>query len=214
LSNTSLKVDTAWVRPPSLIGGLDHLGTQAPCVLIYGQLLPGITNVTDRARYYSFYPWLIWSIDQRYPDDKDEAEFVERFRRADCLFTLIAEHHAQCTDRDNERHGTGMVGRQKLVGAVQRLGDDESLKLPSFTAKDSPQRYFLNRMGGLGQYYAGTLSDLSILEGTKKPWYRYTSEIGKPLAEAFDKSVLSNDFWKVVDSGEVSHDELEALGKH
>ena len=46
-----MKIETSWVSPPLSIGGLDHLGTQAPCVLIYGQLLPGITNVTDRARF-------------------------------------------------------------------------------------------------------------------------------------------------------------------
>ena len=102
-----MKIDTNWISPPQSIGGRDHLGTQAPCVLIYSQLLPGITNVTDRARYYSFYPWLIWSFDQRYP--KDEMKFVEFFRRADCLFTLISERHARITDRDNERHGVGAV---------------------------------------------------------------------------------------------------------
>ena len=51
----------AWVKPPEPIRGLDHLGVQAPCIALYGQLLPGITNVTDRARYYSFYSWLLWS---------------------------------------------------------------------------------------------------------------------------------------------------------
>ncbi len=30
-----MQVKTGWVRPPHAIGGLDHLGTQAPCVLIY-----------------------------------------------------------------------------------------------------------------------------------------------------------------------------------
>jgi hypothetical protein len=93
-----MKIETSWVQPPQSIGGLDHLGTQAPCVLIYGQLLPGITNVTDRARYYSFYPWLIWSYDLRYSKD-DPVRFVEFFRRADCLFTLISERHARMTDQ-------------------------------------------------------------------------------------------------------------------
>ena len=72
-----MKVETAWVSPPQAIGGLDHLGTQAPCVLIYSQLLPGITNVTDRARYYSFYPWLIWSFDQRYAKDDEARAWYE-----------------------------------------------------------------------------------------------------------------------------------------
>lgn len=51
-----MEIVTAWVKPPIQIRGLDHLGVQAPCINIYGRLLPGITNVTDRARYYSFYP--------------------------------------------------------------------------------------------------------------------------------------------------------------
>ncbi|HQP37582.1 MAG TPA: hypothetical protein PLI95_20495, partial [Polyangiaceae bacterium] len=56
----------AWVRPPEPIRGLDHLGVQAPCIALYGQLLPGITNVTDRARYYTFHPWVLWSFEKRY----------------------------------------------------------------------------------------------------------------------------------------------------
>ncbi len=55
---------TAGVKPPRQMGGLDHLAVQAPCINIYGRLLPGITNVTDRARYYTFYPWLIWALEK------------------------------------------------------------------------------------------------------------------------------------------------------
>lgn len=206
-----MKIDTAWVEPPYTIGGLDHLGAQAPCVLIYGQLLPGITNVTDRARYYSFYPWLIWSLARRFPDDENETSFVERFRRADCLFTLIAEHHAQCTDKISERHGAAMVGRQKLVSAVQRVFNGEILKLVKFTANDSEDRYFMNRMGGLSQYYAGTLSDLRVLDAGRKPWFRFTKEVGKPIAEAFDMSVPADLFWNVLERGEVADASLRQL---
>ena len=52
--------EVAWVEPPLAIGGIDHLGTLAPCIHVYSLLLPGITNVTERARYYSLYPWLLW----------------------------------------------------------------------------------------------------------------------------------------------------------
>jgi hypothetical protein len=44
-----MKIDTAWLPPPHVIGGLDHIGTQGPCVLFYSQLLSGITNVAERA---------------------------------------------------------------------------------------------------------------------------------------------------------------------
>ncbi len=204
-----MKIETNWVSPPLAIGGLDHLGTQAPCVLIYAQLLPGITNVTDRARYYSFYPWLIWSFDQRYP--KDEAKFIEYFRRSDCLFTLISERHARVTDRDNEHHGAAMVGRVQLLQALDRLEAGEGLRLSEYTANDSEHRYFMNRMGGLGQYYAGTLSDLKLLDASAKPWVKYTNEYGAPLAEQVNSFVPADLFWKVVESDAVTLNNLDAL---
>lgn len=123
-----MNLTTSWLKPPYASSGIDHLGTQVPCVMIYGQLLPGITNVTDRARYYSFYPWLVWSYDQRYAKD-DFNQFVELFRRADCLFTLIAERHSQTTDHNNDRHGVAMVGRTKLVPALASLKAGEHLRL-------------------------------------------------------------------------------------
>lgn len=206
----SVKIETAWVSPPQSIGGLDHLGTQAPCVLIYGQLLPGITNVTDRARYYSFYPWLIWSFEQRYPLD-DEARFVEFFRRGDCLFTLVSERHARRTDHDNERHGVAMVGRIQLTQALDRLESGEPLRLSQFTAQDSPYRYFKNPMGGLSQYYAGTLSDLKLMDASAKPWIRYTKEFGTPLAEKVNASIDADRFWRVIESDDVCLDDLDSL---
>lgn len=207
-----MKVETAWVSPPQAIGGLDHLGTQAPCVLIYSQLLPGITNVTDRARYYSFYPWLIWSFDQRYAKD-DEARFVEFFRRADCLFTLLSERHARNTDRDNERHGVAMVGRVQLTQALDRLEAGEYLNLSQYTSQESPLRYFKNPMGGLSQYYAGTLSDLKLMDASAKPWIKYTKELGAPLAEQVDSNIQADRFWKVVESGTATCDDLDALSE-
>ena len=45
-----------WVEPAKPIRRLDHLGVQVPGIVLYAQLLPDITNVTDRARYYSFHP--------------------------------------------------------------------------------------------------------------------------------------------------------------
>lgn len=205
-----MKVETAWVAPPQSIGGLDHLGTQAPCVLIYGQLLPGITNVTDRARYYSLYPWLIWSFEQRYPLN-DEARFVEYFRRADCLFTLISERHARITDHDNERHGIAMVGRVQLLQALDRLEAGEALNLSDYTSQKSAHRYFKNPMGGLGQYYAGTLAGLKLMDPSTKPWIKYTKEHGAPLAEQVNSSTPADRFWLVVENDEVKLADLDAM---
>lgn len=205
-----MKIETSWLTPPTAIGGLDHLGTQAPCLLIYGQLLPGITNVTDRARYYSLYPWIVWSYDRRYPKE-DAALFVEYFRRADCLLTLVAERHARQTDSDNERHGAAMVGRIQLVSALDRLKNGQTLQLSHYTSQDSAQRYFKNQLGGLGQYYAGTLAELGLMDSSTRPWFRYTKEHGAPLAEAVDLAVPGDRFWSIVASDTLTPEDLDTL---
>lgn len=205
-----MKIETSWLTPPTAIGGLDHLGTQAPCLLIYGQLLPGITNVTDRARYYSLYPWIVWSYDRRYSKE-DATLFVEYFRRADCLLTLIAERHARQTDNDNERHGAAMVGRIQLLSALDRLENGQALQLSQYTAQDSSHRYFKNPLGGLGQYYAGTLAELGLMDSSTRPWFRYTKEHGAPLAEAVDLAVPGDRFWSIVASDTVTLEDLDAL---
>ncbi len=121
-----MDVETAWVKPPPQIGGLDHLAVQAPCINVYGRLLPGITNVTDRARYYSFYPWLIWAFDQRGFTTYD-ADFIERFRRADCLFSLIAERHSAVAEGDYEDHAGAIVGSNTLASIGRDLSEGDTV---------------------------------------------------------------------------------------
>ena len=99
-----MKTVTGWVKKPKAAVGLDHLGSQAPCINLYGRLLPGITNVTDRARYYSFYPWFFWAYEKTYQSLKRD-EVVSRYRKAECLFTLIAARHENQTDQVDENHG-------------------------------------------------------------------------------------------------------------
>ena len=170
-------VEVGWVRPAEPIRGLDHLGTQAPCVALYAQLLPGITNVTDRARYYSFHPWLLRCFERRFTDRSLDS-FRRVLRRAECLFAMIAIRHARALgDTDENRHGAGMVGRLALLRAFNAGGP---LSLDDHAAFEGSKRYFLNKLGGLGQYHFGPLRDLLVLdhgpEGTE-----CTSRI-RPLA--------------------------------
>lgn len=209
-----MEVTTHWVKPPTAIGGLDHLGTQGPCLAIYAQLLPGITNVTDRARYYSLYPWVVWSFDQRFPT-ADADTFVEYFRRADCLFTLISERHSRQTDHDDERHGIAMVGRIQLLQALDRLEGGEELRLSTYTdrTEGNARRYFMNRLGGLGQYYAGTLAQLELMDPSGRPWMKFTIERGMPMAEAVAAAVPGDRFWALVQADQVKLADLDDLSR-
>ena len=104
---------TAWVKPPQSIKGLDHLGVRAPCERLYAQLVPGITNVTDRARYFSFSPWLIWAVEQ-HTGRLRQLPFFQILRRADCLLTLVAARHQGLALPDS----FGLVEANSLRGYV------------------------------------------------------------------------------------------------
>lgn len=70
--------------------GVDPLGIQNSSVRIYQRLLPGISNVTLRMRYYGLYVWLA----DRYAHDigdTDQTTWQRRIRRAEALYALIAQ---------------------------------------------------------------------------------------------------------------------------
>jgi len=206
-----MEITTAWVKPPPQITGLDHLAVQAPCISIYGRLLPGITNVTDRARYYSFYPWLIRSFDQHGFTKYDDV-FKERFRRADCLFSLIAERHSVSAGGDYGDHAGAMVGSNTLGPVAKELNSGSQLKLSDYSLREGAKaRYFKNPLGGLGQYYLGVLRELSILDGDTATGVKYTRQVGQLIAERMDAGFDGELFLSVVEADSVTTEQLDAL---
>ncbi len=203
--------DIGWVEPAKPIRGLDHLGVQAPCIALYTQLLPGITNVTDRARYYSFHPWLIRSFERRY-SDHSIVEFRRVLRRAECLFALIAIRHARITgDDDAGRHGAGMVGRFTLLRIPE---DEKAIRLDDYAGFDGPKRYFKNRLGGLGQYYFGPLRDLRVLDHTSQgdgALPGYDKVRGAALAEALGAAVAEDGFFDLLEASQFHWFDLDGL---
>ncbi|HOO50897.1 MAG TPA: hypothetical protein PLK94_06375 [Alphaproteobacteria bacterium] len=205
-----MEISTAWVKPPSQIGGLDHLAVQAPCINIYGRLLPGITNVTDRARYYSFYPWIVWALEQR--GYKFNEIFIDRFRKADCLFTLIAERHAHVTGTDRDNHSAATVGSLNLSKQISDVREGKPVRLSDYAHREEGKhQYFQNKLGGLGQYYLGVLSALNIMDGTMRSGVKYTNQIGQVLAKAMDNHVLSDLFIQTIENDVVFSDRLDQL---
>ena len=206
-----MEIITAWVKPPPQVGGLDHLAVQAPCINVYGRLLPGITNVTDRARYYSFYPWLIWAFD-RHGFMKYDDDFVERFRRADCLFSLVSDRHATLAGGEYEDHAGAMVGSNTLSPVAKALSNGDEVKLSDYSLREGAKtRYFKNKLGGLGQYYLGTFRELNILDGDTTNGIRYTRQIGQVIAERMNAGFDGELFLSAVESDSVTTTQLDAL---
>jgi len=73
--------------------GLDPLGMQNASTVLYQSLLPGISNVTLRVRYYGLYPWLV---DQyaRLVGNPDPVVWRQHIRRAEAVYALVAQRAA------------------------------------------------------------------------------------------------------------------------
>jgi hypothetical protein len=204
-----MKITTSWVKPPLAIGGLDHLAVQAPCINLYGRMLPGITNVTDRARYYSFYPWVVWALEKRglrYGDT-----FIDLFRKADCLMTLIAERHAKVAGGERDDHAAATVGSGNMAEPVAKVRDGQSVKLSDFALREGKGRYFKNKLGGLGQYYLGVFRELNIMSGDLQTGVQNIREVGGVIAEALDRNVNRELFLKTLEEDTVSAARLDEL---
>src|SRR5690242_1546836 len=96
----SAKVIPHWLKSAH-VTGLDQLGVQVVSIALYGDLLPGLTNVTDRIRYYSFYPWIL----HRYARDVGvigETAWQEHLRRAEFLLALVGHAHHRENDQGGE----------------------------------------------------------------------------------------------------------------
>src|SRR3546814_2765766 len=71
--------------------GLDPLGMQRPIEVIYQSLVPGISTITLRYRYYSFFPFILRHYEEniRHPDPKEFRKFQ---RRCEALFEIGSAH--------------------------------------------------------------------------------------------------------------------------
>lgn len=208
-----MEITTSWVKPPPAIGGLDHLAVQAPCINLYGKMLPGITNVTDRARYYSFYPWVVWMLERRghvYGD-----AFIDLFRKSDCLFTLIAERHAVVAGGDREDHAGATVGSGNMAAQIAKVRNGQSVILSHSAHREGENRYFKNKLGGLGQYYLGVFRELNIMSGDAKTGIKNIREIGGVIAETIESGVKISDlFYKTIKEDTVSAARLDELSSY
>ena len=93
--------------------GLDPLGMQAASVNLYQRLVPGISNVTLRIRYYGLYAWLCRTYAERIGDTSLET-WKRTVRLAEALLALVAANAAD---------GDGNGGVAGVLWAGRRLSE-------------------------------------------------------------------------------------------
>jgi hypothetical protein len=174
--------------------GRDHLGVQAQGIHIYGKLLPVITNITPRARYYTFYSWLVHELEA---SKLSYDEFKTVVRKADCLFGMVSIYH-NATE-------TGILGSDKLSKAVQEIREKSSCDINQYA-----KTYLKAPLGGLGYNYASPMGMLHLIRRTRDNRYVCRNR-GKAFAELFASFVDGKLFWSVLNKGIITEVDLQAL---
>lgn len=183
--------------------GLDPLGMQNTSVALYQRLLPGISNVTLRMRYYGYYAWLSWVYANRIGDTNPKS--WQRFvRRAEALYALISQR------RGGE---SGVAGVQ---WAERTLGETESGEVPFAEDAEpgSPTHYLKQAWGAYGAAYGSQLFEMGILASVPGHEIPVPSpEVGEPIAKAFDEALggLSERLFQTIQRGSSSITELDEL---
>ena len=159
--------------------GLDPLGMQTTSVALYQQLVPGISNVTLRMRYYGLYAWLA----RRYAADVGDTS-VDRWclylRRAEALYALVAVYAG------GER---GVAGVDWAARALTKSDADVTFRAATDRSDGEPQ-YLKQKFGAFGAAYGSQLLDIGVLEPVPSHEVPVpTRHIGESLADAFQTAI-------------------------
>lgn len=166
-----------WGKRHQYIQGLDPLGMQPTSVATYALLLPGITNLTNRIRYYGFYCWLLSEYADR---ELHTIELLQQnfIRRAEFIVACMMEDQAHGIP---QIPGTDHAGRQRGEATIDLAAHGDS----------GPNTYWQSSWGAFGQYYYGPMNAMGLIGRDVDKLSRCTDGTdatkvhGRRLAEAF-----------------------------
>lgn len=183
--------------------GLDPLGMQNSSVRIYQALVPGISNVTLRMRYYGLYAWLSKSYARTVADTNPKT--WQRFvRRAEALYALVAGVRGE---------ETGVAG---ALWANKTLTESQGRRIQFSEDADpgSVTHYLKQAWGAYGAAYASQLFEIGVFSSVETHEIPLPSaQLGEPLADVFSAAIgdAGDLFLALIDRGVVSHEQLEGL---
>lgn len=204
-----------WGESISLITGLDPLGLQVTSEATYAAMLPGLSNLTNRLRYYGFYCWLI---DFYFKKEikGNQTEQYRFIRRAELLIAIIMQ-----TER---KHVMQIAGSSFASNLVNNTPNTFDLKAGADKDSGSEGSYWKYPSGAFGQYYFGAMQALALTvryENKKgdiifnvtqpRPEQKVS---GKQLADAFDESLtedIKTLFYNSIKKGNLSAEDIPVL---
>lgn len=181
--------------------GLDPLGMARPSEVIYQGLLPGISTITVRLRYYSFLPWVLHCYASE-EHDPDPEVFFKYQRNAEALFALIGVY---------EENSGGLAGAN---WASRILSSVEGDKIDFGHSAQMPEGGLLkNKNGALGGIYGPQLQEMDLIASSKDHGIKVPTERGTRIALALEKTLgpLAPKIRIAIKNGLVSRADLTAL---
>lgn len=167
-----------WNKPGSFSAGRDPLGLQAASVRLYTDLLPGLTNVTNRLRYFSFYCWVVrqFELNRHSLDERKWSIFI---RRAEAIYALA------CQIGD----GASALGMAGSDWASKHLDIGADFDFTPWTDRPGEDGQYLKaRWGNFGQFYVRSMQQMGMLMANEKRIQAVAPGYGQDLAEAFERA--------------------------
>lgn len=205
-----------WGENVNLVTGLDPLGLQLTSEATYATMLPGLSNLTNRLRYYGFYCWLInfYFKNEKKGNQTEQYRFI---RRAELLIALLMQ---------KERKGITQITGSDFASNLINNSTSNTFDIAAGADKDNgnEKTYWKYPSGAFGQYYFGALQALylavryeneegDIIFNITQPHPKQKVS-GKQLAAAFDER-LTDDvktlFYNCITKGKLSDKDIPEL---
>lgn len=183
-------VETAWSEGRQPTAGLDQLGIRTNSIRMYEHLLPGITNVTNRVRYYSMHAWFAnwWA---KNVTNDDAKAFSNKLRVFECIVGMAERIRGE----DSGEDFPAITGSDTFRNWLNDNGGPKASSKVPFD--ELAKRYWKHRGGGFGQYYRGSADALGFLKEDGGV-IGLTPTLGLPLAEAFQEAVAGTDLERML----------------
>ncbi len=167
-----------------IVPGEDMLGVEGAAQSYQQELIPGIITQTNRARYYSFYAWVLHRFIVSDQGNRLMRNFRGQFfKRHEVALILAAYRHH--LDGEPIRNLVGAGTNNTKVRSWWDATDPVSLDV----------KYFNNPLGGFGQYYVTAMQVMGIV-GTSEnsSWVYPLTHRGEALALAYAKSIAKTNY--------------------
>lgn len=157
--------------------GLDPLGMQNSGVLLYQSLLPGISNVTLRMRYYGYYCWISETYARRGATSDFEV-WRNWVRRAEALYALVSA-------RAGETGVGGIEWANRRLAGAGRVIDFEA----AASTDPAQERYLRQSLGVFGGAYYSQMAEMNLFTENRHGIQVATKDLGRQAAALFADAI-------------------------